>query len=659
MQVRNRLGVTAAAIALCALLAGCPLFIFNNPPTARFSADTTQGYAPLTVAFTDESLEGTAPITAWQWTIGITEVSTQPSFEYVFETPGTFSVTLEVVSAHGSDTEKRDAYITVLAPQAPVAAFSADVTEGFVPLTVQFTDESTPGTDPESLTWLWNFGDGTTSEEQHPLHVFESGRKCTVSLTVATNHGKDTETKPEYVNALPLVPPAPDFSAAPTVGRDPLVVKFTDKTEPGTGEQLTYAWNFGDGATSAESAPTHTYTRLGAFDVSLTVTSEHGTATKTKPALVKLSNTFQDFGGAAADRAYAISETLDGGFVLAGETQSFGAGGRDMYLLHAGPDGNQVWSRTFGGAGDDYANASIALADGGFALAGGTTTEEGDLDFFLVRTDPAGNRVWDRTYGGEADDEAGAMTATSDGGLFIAGTTQAEAGANPDLLLLRTDPDGDVIWSRVIGGDGLEQVNAAIETADGGFALAGATTTDALGARDALLLWIDAAGVGSWTRTFGGTQDDTLRDLLQTDEGGYLLVGGAGSFGEGLVDVYMIETDAAGNELWSRTYGGAQIDEANAVIRSSDDAYLLAGRTASSGAGAYDAFLLKTSLAGEPLWESTFLTFGAAATEQAFDVLETAEGGFAFVGETASSGDGGLDVYLVRVDAEYRVVGFP
>ncbi|MBP8132456.1 MAG: PKD domain-containing protein [Candidatus Hydrogenedentes bacterium] len=659
MQLRNRLGFAAAAAGVCALLAGCPLLVFDNPPTARFSADAVEGYAPLTVKFSDESLPGTAPVTSWRWTIGITQVSTLPSFEYVFETPGTFSVTLEVTSAHGSDAAKKDAYITILAPQAPAAAFSADITEGFAPLTVQFTDESTPGTSPDDLSWLWNFGDGTTSEEQHPLHVFETCRKCTVSLTVATDHGKDTETKAEYINVLQFVPPAPDFSATPTSGRDPLVVKFTDLTEPGTGEQLTYAWDFGDGGTSSETEPVHTYVRLGTFDVSLTVTSEHGAATKSKPALVHLSNLFQDFGGGAADRAYALFATPGAGFVLAGETQSFGAGERDMYLIHAGPDGNLLWSRTFGGAGDDFANACTVLTDGGFVLAGGKTTGEGDLDLYVVRTDSSGNRVWDRTYGGEADDAAGALTATSDGGLFIAGTTQAEAGANPDLLLVRTDPEGGVVWSRVIGGDGLEQVNAAIETAGGGFALAGATTTDSMGARDALLLWIDASGSDFWTRTFGGTLDDTFRDLLQTENGGYLLTGGSGSFGEGLVDAYVVATDAAGGEIWSRTYGGPGIDQANAVIPASDGTYLIAGHTASFGAGAYDAFLLKTSLTGEPVWENLFLTFGAAGTESAYDVIETAAGGFAFAGETASSGDGGLDAYLVRTDETCQVVGFP
>ncbi|HNR30094.1 MAG TPA: PKD domain-containing protein [Candidatus Hydrogenedentes bacterium] len=657
MHFRGRFWAIVAGATLCALLAGCPLFVFKNPPTARFTADVTEGYAPLTVRFTDQSLNGTAPITVWRWVVGITETSTDPSFDYTFPFPGTFSVTLTVTSADGTDDEVKKDYIQVLATAPPVAAFSADVTSGFVPLTVNFTNESTLGTGTEELSWLWEFGDGTTSDEEHPVHAYQTGRKYTVSLTVTTEHGKATETKGNFIDAQPLTPPAPEFSAAPTSGHDPLTVQFTDQTEPGTGTELAWSWDFGDGTTSTAQSPSHTYTKLGAFNVSLTATSEHGAATKTKPALVSVWNTARYFGGAAADRAHALVEAPDGGYVLAGETQSSGAGQRDIYLVHAGPDGNMVWSRTFGGPRDDFANALAAMPGGGYVLAGGTTNEAGDTDVFLVRTDPAGNRLWDRTYGGEANDYAAALTVTRDGGLLIAGVTQPSADANFDVYLLRTDAEGDVVWSRVIGGPDLEQANAVIETANGGFAIAGATTS--LGNRDAMLLWIDAFGINSWARTYGGAGSDTARALVQTDDAGFLLAGGTSSFGEGSMDVYLVRTDAAGNEVWSRAFGGVAEERANAIVATANGDYVLAGYTASFGAGAYDAFLLKTDAAGEPLWENVFLTYGGAAADSANAVIETTAGGLALAGESASVGAGGFDAYLLRTDADGAVVQFP
>lgn len=655
----SRLAGSLALITALTVLSGCPELLSRRLPTASFVTSGPTGFAPLVVDFTDTSTPGSAPISSWKWVIGVTVVSTAPAFEYVFEYPGTYSVSLTVTTAHGTDKITKAEYIQVQAKVPPHAAFSADVTEGLPPLTVQFTDESTAGTGTEELTWLWEFGDGETSDEQNPSHEYANGGKYSVSLTVENEHGKDKETKLSFIDVEVLTGPTADFSATPVSGQDPLTVKFTDKSEPGSSDITSWAWDFGDGATENTQNPTHTYTKLGKHTVALTVTTSVGSDDVSKSDLVQLANTVRYFGGAAADRAFDMVATEDGGFVMAGETSSTGAGEQDVYLLKSGADGNLAWSRTFGGTGDDFARAVIEMADGGFSVVGGATSEEDGLDVYLLRTAPDGNRVWSRTFGGEQDDFANALTPTADGGLAIAGSTASMGNGLSDVYLVRTDGDGNFLWSTTYGGASFDTANAIVETSDTGFALAGATTSSGAGGSDMYLIRTDAGGAELWTRTYGGANFEAVYDILPVEEGGFLLAGATGSQGEGGLDVYVIRTDADGNVVWARTYGGEGEDRALSAIARSTGGFLFAGYTASFGMGLIDAFLLPTDAAGVPDLEETFMTYGGVNADRANTVTERPGGGFAIAGESASGGAGSLDVYLVRTDPAGDIVGFP
>lgn len=658
MRLSGFAGSLALIVALT-FLSGCPELLSRRLPTASFVTSGPTGFAPLVVDFTDTSTPGSAPISSWKWVIGVTVVSTAPSFDYVFEYPGTYSVSLTVTTAHGTDKVTREDYIQVQATVPPRAAFSADVTEGLPPLTVQFTDESTAGTGTEELTWLWDFGDGETSDERNPSHQYTKSGKYSVSLTVETEHGKDKETKLNLIDVAVVTGPTADFSATPVSGQDPLTVNFTDKSAPGTSDITSWVWDFGDGATGNTQNPTHTYTILGKHTVALTVTTSVGSDVVSKSDLIQLTNTVRYFGGTATDRAFDMVATEDGGFMMAGETSSTGAGEQDVYLVKSGADGNLAWSRTFGGLGDDFARALIEMADAGFSVVGGTTSEEKGLDVYLLRTAPDGNRIWSRTFGEEQDDFANALTPTADGGLAIAGSTTSMGNGLSDVYLVRTDGDGNFLWSTTYGGASFDTANAIVETADTGFALAGATTSSGGGGSDMYLIRTDAGGAELWSRTYGGINSEAAYDILAIEGGGFLLAGATGSEGEGGLDVYAIRTDADGNVVWAHTYGGEGEDRALSVIERSTGGFLFAGYTASFGMGLIDAFLLPTDAAGVPDLEEAFMTYGAANADRANTVTERPGGGFAIAGESASGGAGSLDVYLVRTDADGGVIGFP
>lgn len=245
-------------------------YIQVTPPVADFVASTTSGPMELLVNFSDKS-KGT--VSSWLWDFGDgTPPSTEQNPTHVYSEPGVYSVTL-TINVDGDTLTKSD-YIKVT---TPVAAFSATPTTGDGPLTVIFTDE-TQG----SVTGrLWDFGDNTTSDEQHPVHEYATAGIYTVSLTITyPGGGTHTTTKTNYIR---VSPPVAEFSATPTSGTAPLTVSFTDLS---TGAKDEWLWDFGDGTTSTEQNPQHEYTQLGVFTVTLEVSGPGGTSTKTKTNLI-------------------------------------------------------------------------------------------------------------------------------------------------------------------------------------------------------------------------------------------------------------------------------------------------------------------------------------------------------------------------------------
>jgi len=197
-----------------------------TPPIANFSGNPTEGTAPLTVQFTDLS---TNTPTSWSWDFGDGQTSEEQNPEHIYTEAGTYTVSLTATNEGGSDDEVKTDYITVTTPViAPVANFSGNPTEGTAPLTVQFTDLSTN----TPTSWSWDFGDGTTSTEQNPEHIYTEVGTYTVSLTSTNEGGSDTEEKEDYITVSPLIiTPVANFSAEPLSGKYPLQVHFTDLSE--------------------------------------------------------------------------------------------------------------------------------------------------------------------------------------------------------------------------------------------------------------------------------------------------------------------------------------------------------------------------------------------------------------------------------------------
>jgi hypothetical protein len=354
------------------------------------------------------------------------------------------------------------------------------------------------------------------------------------------------------------------------------------------------------------------------------------------------------YGGTSSEVGYSVQQTADSGYVIAGRTSSFGAGGSDFYLVKTDANGDTLWTKTYGGTTGDYGYSVQQTADSGYVIAGYTNSfGAGDYDVYLVKTDANGNALWTKTYGGTARDQGYSVQQTADSGYVIAGYTKV--GLFNDVYLVKTDANGDTVWTKTYNNIYGDEAYSVQQTADGGYVIAGWSFVMANSSNDVWLLKTDANGDTLWTKTYGGTGTDRGNSVQQTVDGGYIIAGYTDSFGAGNDDVYLVKTDANGNTLWTKTYGGTQDDVASWVQQTADSGYVIAGDTRSFGAGGRDVWLLKTDANGDTLWT---ITYGGTGTDYGCSVQQTADSGYVISGYTTSYGAGSGDFYLIKTEAE-------
>jgi len=304
--------------------------------------------------------------------------------------------------------------------------------------------------------------------------------------------------------------------------------------------------------------------------------------------------------------------------------------------------------KAIGGKKGDAGPSLIQTSEGGYAIAGATTSfGAGILDVYLVRLDANGNLQWTTTIGGKKEDGGYSLIQTSDGGYAIAGYTKSFGAGEADVYVVKLDAKGNLQWTRTIGGRGYEIGNSLIQTSDGGYVIAGSTTSFGAGGEDVYVVKLDAKGNLQWTKTIGGPKGDEGRSLIQTSDGGYAIAGYTSSFGAGEADVYVVKLDANGNLQWTKTIGGKKADGGFSLIQTSDGGYAIAGYTSSFGAGEADVYVVKLDANGNLQWTKTI---GGENDDRGFSLIQTSDGGYAIAGYTASFDAGDLDVYVVKLD---------
>lgn len=305
----------------------------------------------------------------------------------------------------------------------------------------------------------------------------------------------------------------------------------------------------------------------------------------------------KNYGGSAADYGAQVEETTDGGLIIIGITSSAGAGMSDICLIKTNSAGDTLWTRVYGGTDSELGHSVKQTSDGGYILAGHTDSYGTQGDFYLIKTNASGDTLWTRAYGGIRHDHAFSVAETNDAGYIAVGHSLS-FGTLGGFYAVKMNGVGDTVWTRGYGGNGNSFCYSVVQTTDNGYILCGETECFGAGPSEGLVIKINALGDTLWSKTYGGNGSDFFNSVKPGAGGGYILAGYTDSFGAGGTDVLLVKIDENGFTQWAKTYGGAFDDEGDAVNLTTGGGYIMSGSTKSFGAGGYDIYLVKTDSTG-------------------------------------------------------------
>jgi len=311
------------------------------------------------------------------------------------------------------------------------------------------------------------------------------------------------------------------------------------------------------------------------------------------------------FGGINIDRFYSVTETPDSGLVMAGYTNSLGAGGYDMLVVKTNKLGVVEWEKYYGGSNWDFAYSICSTNDGGYAIAGGTYTfGKGNEDFYLVKVDALGDTLWTKTYGGNNEDEAKSIKQTSDGGLIIAGHTKSFGDIESDFYIVKTNDMGDTTWTYTYHGAQADYAYDVIEDNTGSFLVAGKSKSIGNGNFDGLIIKISSAGIAEIMPPYcgdntGGADDDGFHSICLNQYNRMAVVGYTYSFGWGFGtdDITMYVTNPY-NGYQYRSFGGNRKETGHCVKNTHDGGYIICGNSSSYSNNFEHMYLIKTDSNG-------------------------------------------------------------
>lgn len=396
------------------------------------------------------------------------------------------------------------------------------------------------------------------------------------------------------------------------------------------------------------------------------------------------------YGGTMFEEIRSIVRTADGGYVVAGSTESNNGdfvgnhGGTDAYVLKLDAAGNKVWTKLFGGARYDEGMGLVATTDGGYVLAGITRSVDGDItgktsldaDAWVLKIDGNGNKVWSKTYGGNANDFGLSIAATANGGFAIGGYTNSNNGdfsgnhGTSDAMVIVIDGAGSKVWAKAFGGTDFDHAWAIATNADGSLVIAGFSASNDGdlsghngGTDDVLIMKIDGSGNKVWSKLCGGSSNENAMSILVTSDGGYAVaVSTSSNDGDvhgnhGMSDGWLLKLDAGGTKQWQKAYGGTQHDFIQSVSQTTDGGYLLSGGTSSNDGdvggnrNSHDAWVLKVDASGNKQW---IKTFGGLNNDLFVGGIDAGNGAYALIGNTFSNdGDvtgnkGSSDIWVMK-----------
>lgn len=398
----------------------------------------------------------------------------------------------------------------------------------------------------------------------------------------------------------------------------------------------TLQWQKNYGGSSPEMFPDIALTSDGGYILAGSASSTNGDVTGNHGLqdfwVVRTNSTGnilwqKSLGGSAGDAATSVRQTSDGGYIVAGTSNSNNGdvtgnhGGSDVWVIKLDPSGNLQWQKSLGGSNDEAAQSVRQTTDGGYIIAGFATSYNGDVtsgnagyrDYWVIKLNASGNLQWEKTYGGGFEDVAFSIEQTTDGGYIIGGYSSSIDNivtgnhGSTDYWIVKINATGTLQWQKSLGGSGIDKAYSVKQTSDGGYIVMGESisndgdVTGSHGNYDYWLVKLSPAGNLQWQKTYGGSLYDRGRDVSQTTDGGYIMIGISfpvnieGTTSNGANDYLIIKTDALGSMEWLQTYGGLQDDYATTIKQTLDGGYILCGYSdaITNNSGNYDYWIIK------------------------------------------------------------------
>ncbi len=387
----------------------------------------------------------------------------------------------------------------------------------------------------------------------------------------------------------------------------------------------------------------------------------------------------QTYGGSKNDSGQSVVATLDGGYIVSGFTQSNDGDitdkqdeSFDYWLLKFNVENELQWQKTYGGSADERGNAIIQTQDGGYAVLGFSFSSDGDVtensglqDYWLAKLDANGTISWQKSFGYQGADSGVSVIQTNDQGYLVTGVLDVTASggegntarnsnrhAGGDYWALKLNPSGDIEWSKYFGGNFTDTPENVIQTEDNGFIIVGGSDSidtdisNNIGTYDFWIIRISETGNLVWEKSFGGDQIDEARAIVKSSDGNYMIAGDTRSSNNdisnniGAADLWLIKISPIGDLLWEKTIGGTNFDVARAMVKTQDNGFLLAGSSrsddvdVSENKGQNDAWALKVDGEGNLQWETTI---GGSNIDFGYSIAELNDASIVLVGDSTSN----------------------
>ncbi len=522
----------------------------------------------------------------------------------------------------------------------------------------------------------------TATPDAGSVFVGWSGGVCSGSGTCAITMNNGANVTAVFMPIQPQISVSPasfNFGNAPVGTSLPVTIAISNSgaanlniTSMTLSDSVNYALNINGGSNpcgsatatlspSASCTVTVTFSpqSTGIFNSTFTISSNDPVNPTTSVPLSNSSgaqSTWAKTYGSAADNesVSVIQRTTDGGYIVAGNTNSFGAGGLDAWVMKLDSTGFVQWQKTYGSPGDEWFDSIQQTTDGGYIASGYTDSfGAGNGNAWVIKLNADGTIAWQNTYGGTIYDEAQSIQQTTDGGYIVGGGTSSFGAGNGDVWVMKLNADGTIVWQKTYGGANYDWANSIQQTTDGGYIVAGGTNSFGVGNCNAWIIKLNADGTIAWQKTYGGANCDWANSIQQTADGGYITSGYTDSFGAGNTTAWVIKLNTDGTIAWQNTYGGATYDAANSIRQTTDGGYVVAIDTESFGNGGDNLLLMKLASSGNvgPGFPGTWQNiYGGAGYIWPISAQLTADGGYIVAGDTNSSALGFTNIDVLKVD---------